>query len=419
MKMTCSWVKALKMIFLIAWILVGQASLSWAQDNTQIPVDTLVIENNLPGVAAQRVQSGYFEVPADRAATIIQETIANSKQSNTQVVISTDSPDLFSKVDHTIHTERSEALAVLMETQPERVTTQEKQTAMKKLWNYTKDSVRMDPIGMMITTVTVGADVWMWVHASQYSSMTIGGQVLTSLVVNLALALRKNTWAELNTRFADGIIAPIIRSVGFKNLTSARAEIMVKMISNFTLVMSIQAMRLGIIIGGGSGHVLMGNSNYSLTEVALKSGVTAFLVAAAFSFNNFGWENWIDKIAKSKAINLSAESFMRATVRERSSMIAKFLAYRFYETRSLIAGTFITSAALMSPSVYGYSSWIWVAAHGTLGLAAYLGDRVTIKLLLAAGKGTTQVSRSFSEGVVSFKKLFGSSAIKCESVFAN
>lgn len=398
----------LMILSLLAAPLVGAQQLPNSFEN--ISVDATIIESSEPGAPVQKIQAGYFEGNEAQVEKVLQETINSNKQAHSQVVITTDSPTLYAGVEKQLGSADSNVIGVL--TSPET-----KDSILRKSFRYVKNSVKMDPIGVMVTTVVVGADIWMWIHASQYSNMTIAGQVLTNLVVNLGMGLRKNAWAEANNKLANKVFNPLLKTVGFKNLTSSRAELMIKMISNFTMVLTVQAVRLGFITLGGSSHVLMGGHNYSYTDVAIKAGITSFLVATAFSFNSFGWSNWIDKITKNETLNDVGERG-NATQVQKGNRIAKFLAYRFYETRALFVGMHVTSAALMSTNIYGYSAWTWAAVHGTIGLASYLSSGFNTKILLAAGHKIATISTRFSEKSFSFKKLFGTSSLKCEAVFS-
>ncbi len=394
-KVTITLISAL--IALPTWAQMSQSELD------SIPVDTMIIEG-AADAPVQKVQSGYFEANEAQVQQIIYESIEKNRGNSTQLLVTTDSPTIFTNLENQINQTGSNAIGLLTTIQTgesSAIATPSKESLFKRSMVYAKESVGLDPIGVIVTTVVVGADIFMWVHASQYSNVTIAGNILIDLVVNVGFGLRKNAWAEMNNKIAEKAISPILRSVGFKNLTAPRAELFVKMISNFTMVITVQAVRLGFIVAGGSSHVLMGSSNFHYTELVARAGVTAFLVAAAFSFNNFGWENWIAKNEKFG-----------------SNKIAKFLAYRFHEIRTLKTGVHITSAALMSPNVYGYASWAWVAANGTVGLAAYLYNDLTSRFLLSTSAKIAKVSARFSDRSIVFKKVYERLVLRCETAFA-
>ena len=241
-KITITLVSAL--IALPAWAQISEKGLD------SIPVDTMIVEGEADA-PVQKVQAGYFETNGTQVEQILHETIESNKGTHTQLVITTDSPGLYEEVEKHIENSGSKALGILSEPQTSDQNPEAKASLVRRSLGYAKDSFKKDPIGVVITTVVVGADIWMWVHASQYSSVTMAGNILTDLVVNLGLSLRKNAWAEINNKLASKVVAPILKTVGFKNLDTPRSELMVKMISNFTMVITVQAVRLEI----GRAHV--------------------------------------------------------------------------------------------------------------------------------------------------------------------
>ncbi len=217
---------------------------------------------------------------------------------------------------------------------------------------YIVDSAKNDKIGIAIVTVTTAYDSFLWIHAESLSVEQKTLQVILNIILAGTFSINKDMWSK-TTRPLENKISSFLNKYGRfniqKNVKSAGA-LSSKFLASLTIGLGIQTMKMSIIS--------MDQMYSSLSSVHFWGSTLS--LAALLTASSFTWSELISDIDLKK------------------NPLAKFTVQRMIELRSILLGTFASSAVLLQPGVYGYTSWVVIVSSAAVGFMAYLNtNRIT------------------------------------------
>lgn len=218
---------------------------------------------------------------------------------------------------------------------------------LNRFKNHLIQAAKNDKIGLVIVAFNTAYDSFIWIHATQYSPEARAAQVIFGTLNALVFSLDKDAWAHS---------ARTIKNRVFKILDltqeSRTADVVGRFAANLTLAVGVQSLRFAL---------LSMDRVWILPDLMSTAG-DAFLLSLGLTVGGFGWTEF------SRDIQASTHP------------ASKFLVRRLAEIRSLLMGHISPSSKLLQTDVYGYTPWVALAVHGTVGLAVFLNNKYLTNL---------------------------------------
>lgn len=317
---------------------------------SELQFDTVELNLNKVNNEKTLIRSGSIEIEIGEVPRLVYKLQNTFPEA--QIVVSSNEAAVYQIVE----AETQDVPVLLLNKEEAREPNQEseKQPPQQgKLANYRdflNTSIRADKTGAIVTLITTGVDVFVWLHTG-FNPVVQAGQALFSVTQMMIYGFNKAIWTRTTQRVADWVVA----HSKWEKMKTKKVHTSLMAITDFLMGAAILSVRMGIIVAGGDTALLMkGIPDYSVIDVAIKSGSTAFIMAAAFSISSFGWGLFIEHMDRS------------------TNAKAQYIARRWHEIRNVIMSYLSPSAKLMSPSEYGFLPWISVAVNGTLGLSTFI-----------------------------------------------
>jgi hypothetical protein len=324
------------------------AAVAASADREIVTGQTVVTNNETKEETKVSVSIENFdsvEAVQKQIAKTIAKVSSKAGPSNTSVVISTDEADLLKKLaaDTTIGPEVLVAPFDLRNQAPEKAAVGWSQfTGIIK--NYPSKLVQAakdDRIGLMIVTFNTLNETYVWLHADQLSTFERSANIAFTVATSIAFGIDKQAWARVARPFKT-FFRNVLGSSEALGRNHAK-ELAVGYLANLTLATSINMARLSFV---SIDRLMDGGMQLSSLTYPLLMGIVA--TAASFS--------WSEHIA---LVNDNHQK-------------TKFIFRRTQEIRSVLLGVFATTAYLLHPEIYGWSSWAVLIGTGVAGMTVYL-----------------------------------------------
>lgn len=217
---------------------------------------------------------------------------------------------------------------------------------LKNLGINSYRSILKDKIGAVILTYTVGTDIYIWMHIASMTTLEQSMNAIYTIGLAIIFGLNKDAWAN-STKPLQHSLRNFLNAHNLK--PTHYKELGVRFLANLTLGSAVAMIRVPLI---------------SLSA----------MMATGIHLNYFT-RPLLANLISTAALFMWSEHM--AMIDELEHPRAKFIFRRISEVRSLILGTFATTAALMNPSVHGAAPWITLGVLGVMGSSIYFNsDRI-------------------------------------------
>lgn len=280
----------------------------------------------------------------------VQEQIKAAVDANptATIVVSTDQASTISKLSTTLKPEQDVILAPFDLTQK-----QEPKVGflnlVKNYPKYAKEKIMDDRIGFLLVSFTLANETFIWLHSTHLSQFERTSNVIYSVAVAMIFSIDKTTWA----RTVKPIKEFFRKNIGMASYKFDHPkELLLNFASNTALATALNLTRFSFTSVDAFIH---GTLQLQMITYPLLVG----LIGTAGSFS------WSEHLS---TINIDDAK-------------TKFIFRRVYELRSVILGAFASSALLLHPDTYGWSSWAITASVGVVGLTTYINHQKITKFI--------------------------------------
>lgn len=365
------------LLSLILWLTVSSPGL--AKDPAQNAglenpsVETFIIEPTEapsdPESEVKKIQTGTFSIPIEGVPEVLENLVTSNR--NHDLVISSDVENVFDSANVIIEksksgignaTESSEELSKAKDPVNLLFSNEDKPAVLEKKGPIASRISLPKIINFTLLTVVTAKSVFVWVNASQYTSMVRIGETALTVAMILAFGLRQGVWGKMVSSVGDRVRKKLIKSTGLESLKTEVAERMTNAFVDFCYNITVQAVRMGIVIAGGSAATLVKDPNhFKLSEAVVATLPIIFGLSIAYSFAGFGWGQLSKKI-NGLVGHQKLKDFFNMTDRMRDSAV----------------GYFTPNIELMSLHLRPI---LWIGMSGVIGLASWVKTDLTVKLL--------------------------------------
>lgn len=281
---------------------------------------------------------------ARSTAELVRIIADKSNTSAHSVVVSTDNADVLEKTVQSKSVSTANLNLIPIDTNLLESSHPQKKSKFSELVKtYLKnssDSARSDKIGVVILTYTTAAETLVWIHSTQLNQFERTGNVVYTIALALVFGLNKDAWTMATRpiqKFFRNILKP--ESDSPANLK----ELAARFLGNLTLAAVVTSGRIPLM------------SMESIIEkgIQLQHFTMPLLLTIVSTSALFTWSEHL------------------AMIDAKSHPITKFVFRRANEIRTVLIGTFATTAALLNPGQYGSSPWIAIAGIGVVGSLLY------------------------------------------------
>lgn len=217
--------------------------------------------------------------------------------------------------------------------------------SIKLMHEYSKNivsNVVNDKVGFLIVSWNLGMDVFTWMHATNISTMEASANSIYSILLAVVFGLDKERWSKVVTPINSKIKNIFSDKVSkFKN--QKVEDLVISFSSSLILATAINVVRIPLV------------SLDTILDEGLKLNQISYPVLLSF-ISTLGTYTWSIKYGQIDA---------------KQTPLSKGLAKIIMNFRSIIVGTFATTAALLNPEVYGLFPWATVIGSGGLGFLFY------------------------------------------------
>jgi hypothetical protein len=226
----------------------------------------------------------------------------------------------------------------------------------KEFYNKFKDhyhtAINHDPIGVLVLTINTGYDSFVWMHTQNLTLNERTAEVIFGMIIAATFGLNKEVWPNMVRPIHEKVLG-MLHMWGSKDIGKKPSNAHVLMshfISNMSVSIGIQSLRLGII------------SIDQLSENFYdpKFWGTSFAISSIITFSTFSWNE-----------------LMTSVSREKYPTIKKILK-NFMDFRSLVLGQFTSAGKILNPEEFGYSPWAITLVNGSVGMAAMLNSKSVV-----------------------------------------
>lgn len=296
----------------------------------QIDVQTIEIENT-------------NQIKSELAQLVSEKT----KKSNTTVVLSTDDIELIQKADAIQgNLTDNQIIAVPLLSEPAN-SDQAKKSKFKKLIHKFSDSAietfNNNRIGIMITTYSTITESMVWIHSTNLSEFQRTSSVVYTVSLGLIFGVKNKSFAYVarpfNEFFKKLLKPENDERTNLKNIAA-------KYFGNLSLSFIIGGLRIPIL------HMdQIIDHGLKLHYFSLPMLLTVVSTTAMFTWSEHS-----------------------AMINEKTHPVADYAFYLSAQARRIIVASLASSAAFLSPEIYGATPWITIAAFGVTGAAVYMNS---------------------------------------------
>lgn len=277
---------------------------------------------------------------AKQAAKIIEKRIQDADM---PVLITTDRSDLIKEINSQASNSDKE---VYLAPYGDSVSAKELPKWRQSLKAYT-DNIRTaahnDRIGLMIMTVTIGYESFLWFNATNLSTLAQTSNLLYSIILIGTFGIDKDGWAR-----ATKPIQNFFKTItGNKNAQWDRndpRDLATRFTSSFALSLGLNVVRFSLL---SMDDIIDGSLKISGMKIQT-------LIALTATISSFAWAEHI------------------ALLDRKTSPTARFFFSRVQEIRALMLGTVAATVKLLHPEVYGVLPWVALSTSGIAGILVYL-----------------------------------------------
>ncbi|MBC7465075.1 MAG: hypothetical protein H7256_03715 [Bdellovibrio sp.] len=340
--------------------------------------------NPLVQVDVSTVQFDESEDSNKKMADVISK---KSNSPNATVLLSTDSASLLTELSKNPTFVKENVTAIPIETEALPAPKSNFRQLAKNFVSSRIDSALNDKIGFMVVTYTTAHETLIWIHSTQLGRFESTSNAIYTVVLAVIFGLNKDMWAQ-TARPIQKFFRKLIKPADLSPTNGK--ELAVRFLGNLTLTMMVSGLRIPMI------------SMDQMIEKGLQLHffTMPLLMATVSTAAIFTWSENIAMIDKNK------------------NPIAKFIFRRTSEIRSIIVGTFATTAALLNPGEYGATPWLTMAGVGVTGALVYFNSE-TITQWLESRKALQSVKAIFSKDDLKKEKAPAMMALQCHSLFVN
>lgn len=330
--------------FIVSTVLLFGLTSSMAQQN--LPDENVSLQVRYQGAdpSAPAPQISV-DVPvvqnAAEAAKLIDDKV---RSSDIPVLITTDRADLIREMSSTSPeaAPKDVYLAAYGDIVAEKEIPRWRQT-FKSYASNIKNAANNDRIGLMVMTITLGYESFLWFNATSMSTLAQTSNFIYSLLLVGTFGIDKDGWSRY-TKPIQTFFKKITGNAGAQWDRTNPKDIATRFISSFTLSLGLNTIRYGLLSMDS-----IFNGTFEFTGAKLQA-----LIALSATISSFAWAEHISLID------------------QKTSPVARFFFSRVYEGRALVLGLVASTVMLINPVTYGITPWIALSISGTAGILVYL-----------------------------------------------
>lgn len=279
--------------------------------------------------------------------SLVEEKIQQTEAAKSTLVFSTDDPKLIeTNLSNDKLPNDRYFFAPLATTKTNRLA-----ALTKVAYEHSKKSIQSDKFGFMILTYTTLAESVVWMHTASLDHFQQSSNVAYTIALAVMFGLNKDNWS-LATQPIQNKLKKLLTSLKIDS-TTRMTDASVRFLGNLGLSALVYSLRVPLI----SMNDLI-ERGLQLNLFTMPMLVSTVMTAALFT--------WYEHIAM---------------IKEETHPISKFIFRRVSEVRSILIGTFATTAALFNPSQFGYGSWFLLGGIGLAGATVFFKNEKIIDWL--------------------------------------
>jgi hypothetical protein len=215
-----------------------------------------------------------------------------------------------------------------------------------------KATVTGDKIGLLVLSITVGTDCFMWIHASSFSIHQQTSMIMMNLVMAATFGLDPDLWGNMNKPIREKMIDVFDRFIPADKLTVIKS-LTSRYLSNMLMGVGVQVVRTGLLSLDHIQDAVMTGSFWG----------TAAKISALVTLTTFAW------------------SELSSSIDAERNPIAKLMLKRFKDSRGLIMCQLASISMVLQPHVYGNVPIYSFLVHGAVGLVAFMNAHRVVNWL--------------------------------------
>lgn len=312
------------------------------------------------GGAHGNSQFSYTEIPLDHP-TQLSEVLQREETRNADVLLSTDTPEVYQAVAETIEKteKRSERMFRFM---PIGKLASAKEKLAAGWANYKKnvaETVKYDKLGLSIVVITTSYDSFIWIHAAGLDVYQKSAMVMMNVVFAAAFALDRDMWTKMTVPLRHRIMKTLdklsnkITGGAESEAIYARKVLASQFFANLTFSVGFQVLRGSIM----SFHDLATN------VMSSPFWATSLKVAAITTLASFAWGE------------------LMAAANAEKYPVAKNALKRLADVRNIVMSQLASMGMVLQPGTYGYTPIIAIVTSGAIGLLALMKSNKVIQWL--------------------------------------
>ncbi|HWU42284.1 MAG TPA: hypothetical protein VN132_02560 [Bdellovibrio sp.] len=231
-------------------------------------------------------------------------------------------------------------------------------------------NIRKDKIGFMLVTYTTAVDTFYWYHVTTLDELHRTGNIFFSVVMAAVFGINKDAWANTARPITQKIKSYFKNSVNWER--NSMKELAVRFSSSLILASAFNLVRLPLLSPDGFLDAALSISNYTFP----------MLLSLLATISSFGWSEEI------------------ARIDEIRHPYSKFVGRTLMNFRSLIVGTWATTAALLNPDLFGIQPWVVLLGSGGGGMLFYMKYEALFEKIEALGKKAEIQIKLFHENLI-------------------
>jgi hypothetical protein len=209
------------------------------------------------------------------------------------------------------------------------------------------EAAKSDRIGLLIVTLTTANETFVWLHTGGISNFERTSSIVFAIATSIFYGVDKTAWARSAKPFKTYFRKVLGIQEGLNR--NDPKELGATFLANLALSTTIGFARLAFVSMDQVMNVGLNSNSMTIT----------MLMSLVSTMASFAWSENIALIDHTKPVS-------------------QFVFRRAQEIRSMVLGMFATTAYLLHPEVYGWTSWVVMTSVGGIGLTAYLNnDRIT------------------------------------------